>query len=175
MRVIVRGLPDFAHVQIHEVTDLDAFLNEHEMRFRRRPVTTGYEGHYFRQTPEGKKRVSLYLEGVEENRQLLAERCFVPDPSRHLSAMVISLRDDQHLKTFGTSSCLELGRGNWYMLEPHSDPRAGAGLAKAKAAHEEQMRLARLAEEQEEEQRRQIDNLIDSMGYDEALRRLKGA
>lgn len=174
MRVIVRGIPNFAHVQIHEVSNLEAFVNEHELRVRRRLVTPGYEGHYYRQTPEGKSRVMLYLEGVEENRRLLTERCFKPNPNLHLSALVISLNEDQRLKSFGTTGRLELGQGNWYMLEPNSDQRWERLWVKAKADHEEQLRLQRLADEREEEQRQQIDNLIDALGYDEALRRLTG-
>lgn len=174
MRVIVRGIPNFAHVQIHEVADLDAFLNEHELRVRRRLVLSGYEGQYYLPTPQGRKRVSLYLEGVGENRRLLTERCFVPSPSLHLSALVLSLHEDQRLKSFGTTGHLELGQGNWYMLEPRSDPRYATELAKAKADYAEQLRRQRIAEEREEDQRRDIDDIVERIGYDEALRRLKG-
>jgi len=174
MRVIIRGLPHFGHVQIHEVDDLDAFINEHELRVRRHVVMSDYEGHYFRQTPEGQKRVMLYLEGVEENRRLLTERCFRPNARLHLSALVISLNERQGLKSFGTSGRLDLGQGNWYMLEPSSDQRWESLWAKAKAAHEEQVRLQRLAEEAEEAKREEIDELISGMGYDEVLRRLTG-
>jgi len=156
------------------VSNLEAFVNEHELRVRKRLAIPGYEGHYFRQTPEGKKRVMLYLEGVEEHRRLLTERCFTTDPGLHLSALVISLNEDQRLKSFGTTGWLDLGQGNWYMLEPRNDQRWERLWVKAKAEHEEQMRLQRLADEANEEKLRQIDDLVDGMGYDEALRRLKG-
>lgn len=170
MRVITRG-PHFGYVSIQEVADLDTFINDHTLRVRW--AWLDYEGNYFIQRVDGKKRVSLYVEGIEENRALLEARCLLPRRGS-MKACCITAREDTLVSSAGTDSRIRTGQGLWYMLEPTLDPRYPALLAEVEAARKVEQRRLALIEEQEEALKSEIDDLVETIGYEEALRILKG-
>lgn len=169
MRAIVRGIPNFIYTQTHEDVDLDEFVNAFTLTVRERVF--GYRGEYH--TPGAGKLVMLYVEGVEDNRALLEGRCLDPSPGS-MRTCIIKVKESGEVRLSGTDSYLRTGEGYWYLLDPTLDPRYPEALAKAKAAAAEASRRRQLIEEQEEALRQEVDDIVDSLGAQEALRRLKG-
>jgi hypothetical protein len=173
MKMLIRGIPNFVFTQILEVSDPLELLEQHELRVTHRVF--GFDGNYFalKGQPGGGQRVSLYIEGVEENRWGLEKLCFDPKPPA-MNTCCIRLNEQEQVRTGGTSSRLELGAGYWYMVESKFDPRYPQLLSEAQARLKEEARLQRIQNEKDEELREQILDLSSDLGYEEALRRLKG-
>ena len=164
MKVLIRGIPNFAHVQIVEVEDLDQFIASHELR-----LTYLVDERQSYHRADG-KRVMLYIEGTEENKPLL-ERClWAVGDQRYLE---LRLGITEEIRSTGTSSVLRLGQGVWYNLEPIRDPRYPELKAKKRAEWREQARLLAVQEAAEEELRNQVLEAAESVGLEEALRRLR--
>lgn len=167
--VITRGTPNFMHIQTHEVDDLDAFVATHELRIRRPAVTV----HTQYTQPGSNKPVMLYIAGIEENRELIERRCLLPGGGS-MRLLALTITAENTVRSSGTASQPEFGRGIWYMLEPHRDPRYPQLWEQFVAKERELARLARIEEEREEALKEELDNLASGMGYEEAIRRLKG-
>lgn len=168
MRVIIRGIPDFTYTSIQEVRDLEEFANTYKLKVRN---FTGYSGEYHQ--ADSNKRVSLYLEGVEENIELLRSRCF-DDRRASMKTCYIHVGQDGRLKGAGTASVIQTGKGSWYMIDPKLDPRYPAALAVVKEQAAKEARLAVIRQEREDEMREEILDIADALGYEKALEILKG-
>jgi hypothetical protein len=120
MKMLIRGIPNFVFTQILEVLDPLELLEQHELRVNHRVF--GFDGNYFTalSQPGGGPRVSLYIEGVEENRWGLEKLCFDPKPPAMRTCCIL-LNEQEQVSTGGTSSRLELGAGYWYMVESKFD------------------------------------------------------
>ncbi len=169
MKVIVRGLPNFAHVQVHDVSDIDSFLAHHDLR-----VTRMLEVRAEYINPIPKARVSFYVEGVEANRSVIERLCFNQKASGLRGACCITLNERGGLKSFGTTGCFNPDRSEWYMVEPKTDPRYADKLRELQEWEKERRRLILIEQEKEDQLREQIEDRINNLGYAEALRRLTG-
>ena len=170
MRILTRGIPNFAFTQVQQTENLKAFISAHVLKVR--SLIYGHAGEYH-QADSG-KRVSLYIEGADENIQELRSRCF-NDGRTAMKACVITLSpDESQVKSAGTSSRIEVNTGNWYMVDPELDPRWPTLLAQAHKEAAKKARLLAAQEEKDEELREQILSLASGMGYEKTLRMLKG-
>ena len=168
MRVIIRGIPDFSYTNIQEVRDLEEFVKTCSVRIRR---TFQYSGEYHQ--ADSNKRVSLYLEGVEENMELLRSRCF-DDRQTTMKTCFIRIGADGRIGAAGTTSSIQTGQGIWYRIDPKLDPRYPAILAGVKEQEAKEARLAVIRQEEEDEMREEILDIADALGYEKALEILKG-
>jgi hypothetical protein len=167
MNVMVRGIPTFVYVQPVSVTDIETFLAGFELRVSR---FMDVRAEYFQ--IDTWKRVSLYLEGTEANRAVLEAKC-LNNSHRSMKACTMTVKDDLTVKSAGTASSIRTNEGTWYMLDPKLDPRYPALLAELKAKEKEAARLAQIEEDKEDELRMQLEELVDAVGYSEAIRRIK--
>lgn len=168
MRVITRGIPDFTYTNIQEVRDLEEFVNTYKLQGRN---FLGYSGEYYQ--ADSNKRVSLYLEGVEENMELLRSRCF-DDRHAAMKTSFIEIGSSGRVGVAGTTSSIQTGQGFWYRIDPKLDPRYLAILAGVKEQEAKEARLAAIRQEKEEELQGEILELAEGMGYEKALEILKG-
>lgn len=167
MRVIIRGIPDFTYTDIQqEVEDLEEFVKTHDLKIK---YFLDYTVEYY----QGNKRVSLYLEGVEENTELLRSRCF-DDRRASMKTCYIKTVADGRVGGAGTTSSIETGKDIWYRIDPELDPRYPAALAVAKEQAIKEARLAVIRQEREDDMREEILNIADALGYEKALGILKG-
>lgn len=166
MRVIIRGIPDFSYTNIQEVRDLEEFVKTHDLKIK---YFVDYKVEYY----QGNKRVSLYLEGVEENMELLRSRCF-DDRQAAMKACFIRIGADGRVGVAGTTSSIQTGQGSWYRIDPVLDPRYPAILAGVKEQAAKEARLAAIRQEREDEMREEILDIADALGYEKALEILKG-
>ena len=166
MRVIIRGIPDFTYTSIQEVEDLEEFVKTHDLKIK---YFVDYKVEYY----QGNKRVSLYLEGVEENMELLRSRCF-DDRQTTMKACYIKIAPSGRIGAAGTTSSIQTGQGIWYRIDPKLDPRYPAALAVVKEQAAKEARLAAIRQEEEDEMREEILDIADALGYEKALEILKG-
>ena len=166
MRVITRGIPNFTYTGIQEVEDLEEFVNTYKIQIRH---FLGYSGEYH----QGNKRVSIYLEGVEENMELLRSRC-LDDRHAAMKTCFIRIGADGRVGVAGTTSSIQTGQGSWYRIDPKLDPRYPAALAVAKEQAVKEARLAVIRQEREDDMREEILDIADALGYEKALEILKG-
>lgn len=164
MKVLIRGIPNFAHVQIVEVEDLNKFVASHELRISR--LVT--ERQTYRRA-DG-RRVMLYIEGTTENQALL-ERCRWDSKSQ--AYLELRLGVDGEIRSSGTASIPRLNQGFWYHLEPVRDPRYPELKAKKQAEWERGRLLQEAEDAKEEALRQQVLDAAESLGLEEALRRLQ--
>jgi len=167
MNVMVRGIPTFVYVQPVSVTDIETFLAGFELRVSR---LMDVRAEYFQMGT--RKRVNLYLEGTEDNLAVLEAKC-LNNSQRSMKACTMTVRDDLTVKSAGTASSIRTNEGTWYMLDPKLDPRYPALLAELKAKEKEAERLAQIEEDKEDELRMQLEELVEAVGYAEAIRRIK--
>lgn len=164
MKVLIRVIPNFAHVQIVEVEDLDKFVASHELRISRL-VTERQTYHQ-----ANGRRVMLYIEGTTANQALL-ERCRWDSKSQAYLELRVGV--DGGIRSSGTASIPRLNQGCWYHLEPVRDPRYPALKAQKQAEWAEERRLQEEATAKEEALRQQVLDAAESLGLEEALRRLQ--
>lgn len=170
MKVITRGIPNFAYTTTHEVADLEAFVDAHTLKVIDR--ITGYAGEYFR--PESGERVSLYVEGAAENLEVLRSRCFHSGQTSMKACVITVSPDNGNVRSAGTSSSIRTEVGDWYMVDPKLDPRYAALLEVAKAEAAQRTRLAAIQQDKDDELREKVLDLASGIGYEESLRRLRG-
>lgn len=168
MKVITRGIPDFTYTSIQEVRDLEEFVNTYKIQIKNFWVTRG-EYHQ----ADSNKRVSIYLEGVEENMELLRSRC-LDDRHAAMKTCFIRIGADGRVGVAGTTSSIQTGQGSWYRIDPVLDPRYPAILAGVKEQEAKEARLAAIRQEEEDEMREEILELASILGYEKALEILKG-
>lgn len=167
MNIMIRGIPNFIYVKPVTVTDIETFLSGFRLRVSR---MMDVRAEYF--SIDTNKRVSLYLEGTEANREALEANC-IDNSHPSMKACTITVKDDLTVKTAGTASSISTNEGAWYMLDPKLDPRYPALLADLKAKEKEAARLAQIEEDKEDELKMHLDELVDAVGYAEAIRRIK--
>lgn len=158
MRVIIRGIPDFTYTSIQEVRDLEEFANTYKLQVRN---FMGYSGEYHQ--ADSNKRVSIYLEGVEENMELLRSRCF-DDRRASMKACFIRIGSSGQVGVAGTTSSIQTGKDIWYRIDPELDPRYLAILAVVKEQEAKEARLAAIRQEREDEMREEILGIADALG-----------
>ena len=167
MKVLTRGVPNFVYTQTQEVANLEAFIANHDMMLRRLlNVTAEYR------QPASKCRVSLYLEGIEDNRKLLERYCANPDKVS-MRSCVVKIAADSTVYMSGIRHRIETGQGLWYMIEPKLDPRYPAMLADLRRRESKAAAQAAADMERDEGLLQEIEDLASAMGYEEAIRRLK--
>ena len=169
MRVLVRGIPNFAHVQAVEVTDLASFVESHELRLNRWAICP--YGSFFNHQGS---RVSLYLEGLEENRGEIESRCFDQSRSAMRSCVIRADLDSGTIRTAGTASSFSSQPDQWYMVDPGLDPRFNALVEKHKEEEARRREAEIRQQEADDALEEEILSVAAGMGYEEALRVLKG-
>lgn len=168
MKVITRGIPDFTYTSIQEVRDLEEFVNTYKIQIKN---FLGYSGEYHQ--ADSNKRASIYLEGVEENMELLRSRC-LDDRQAAMKTCFIRIGADGRVGVAGTTSSIQTGQGSWYRIDPVLDPRYPAILAGVKEQEAKEARLAAIRQEKEDKMREEILDIADALGYGKALEILKG-
>lgn len=162
MRVLVRGIPNFAYTETTSVLDIESFVQLHTLHLSDTyKVKVDYRN-------ADNKRVMLYVEAIEENVEFIQERCNYSD-STSMRYLTLTCHEDGHLKSSGAASRVEVKKGLWYMIEPKRDARYPEKLK----AFKEKQRLARIEiekqEQLEEEKYKQLAELVDGIGVDAAI------
>jgi hypothetical protein len=170
MKVITRGIPNFAYTKTTEVGNLEAFVSAHTLRLSR---LLDVRAEYFQ--PGTSKRVSLYVEGIEGNREVLERRCLDTSYGVSMRTCIITVHPDTgNIRSAGTGSFIRTGVGDWYMVDPKLDPRYPKMLGALRVHEKELARLAEIEQDKEDALRSELDDLTSNLGYEEAIRRLKG-
>lgn len=184
MKIILRGIPNFTHLQQLEVEDLQMYLGTFELGARD-SIGLGYRCEYFTRTSTLRPRVSVYIEAVEGNRKVLESRCFLPPKPeafrRSTSMSCCYLVTDASLKLLasGTDSAIRTDKENvFYMVEPGLDPRAAVVLEEARKERKrrikEEEEREELLEQQSFERFEKIEQLVRVHGHLLVMSMLRG-
>ena len=166
MKILTRGIPNFRYTQTQEVANIKAFLASRDIRMR--GVVEAHPQYFAKGS-----RVHLYVEGVEANRETLERYCTLRGRTS-MRSCTLRVDTDGIVTSAGTSSLIVTGFGTWYMIEPTLDPRYPDLLAEYRRRKKEAEALQMAEQDREDELRSELDDLASALGYEEAIRRLKG-
>jgi len=169
VKILTRGIPNFRYTQTQEVADVEAFIASHDIRMR---GAVEVSPQYYQDLAKG-TRVGLYVEGIEANLETLVRYC-AQRGRTPMRSSTLKVGTDGIVTSAGTSSLIVTGCNTWYMIEPTLDPRYPDLLAEYRRRKKEAETLQMAEQDREDKLRSELDDLASALGYEEAIRRLKG-